>query len=415
MDPMNLQQNNVVHVNDFINLIRGENEDPIYNFGSDLLNDCFIDKQFVSLAGNSIFDQNNNVVNAYDPNSTLSSFSYFGGKVKGEGEGEDENDGIYSSSKTTTTTIIAGESTKAKSRMKTDRSKTLITERRRRGQMKEKLYSLRSLVPNITKMDKASIIGDAVEYVHRLQAQANKLKAEIAGLETSTLVYESYQGSSSIIDDPLNILVTNNSHPISKMIMQIKMYQVEEKGYHGKIACNKGQGVAASLYKALESLAGFKVQNSNLVTVCDSLILTFTLNAEIAGLETSTLVYESYQGSSSIIDDPLNILVTNNSHPISKMIMQIKMYQVEEKGYHGKIACNKGQGVAASLYKALESLAGFKVQNSNLVTVCDSLILTFTLNVKGCDPEINLPNLKLWVTGALLNQGFEFMAFAHDA
>ncbi|XP_019457384.1 PREDICTED: transcription factor FER-LIKE IRON DEFICIENCY-INDUCED TRANSCRIPTION FACTOR-like isoform X2 [Lupinus angustifolius] len=313
MDPMNLQQNNVVHVNDFINLIRGENEDPIYNFGSDLLNDCFIDKQFVSLAGNSIFDQNNNVVNAYDPNSTLSSFSYFGGKVKGEGEGEDENDGIYSSSKTTTTTIIAGESTKAKSRMKTDRSKTLITERRRRGQMKEKLYSLRSLVPNITKMDKASIIGDAVEYVHRLQAQANKLKAEIAGLETSTLVYE------------------------------------------------------------------------------------------------------SYQGSSSIIDDPLNILVTNNSHPISKMIMQIKMYQVEEKGYHGKIACNKGQGVAASLYKALESLAGFKVQNSNLVTVCDSLILTFTLNVKGCDPEINLPNLKLWVTGALLNQGFEFMAFAHDA
>ncbi|CAL0321954.1 unnamed protein product [Lupinus luteus] len=310
---MNLQQNNVVHVNDFINLIRGENEDPIYNFGSDLLNDCFIDKQFVSLAGNSIFDQNSNVVNAYDPSSTLSSFSYFGGKVKGEGEGEEENDGIYSSSKTTTTTTaIAGDSTKTKSRPKTDRSKTLITERRRRSQMKEKLYALRSLVPNITKMDKASIIGDAVEYVHKLQAQANKLKAEIAGLETSTLVYESYQGSSSI-------------------------------------------------------------------------------------------------------DNPLNILVTNDNHPISKMIMQINMYQVEEKGYHGKIACNKGRGVAASLYKALESLAGFKVQNSNLVTVCDSLILTFTLNVKGSDPEINLPNLKLWVTGALLNQGFEFMAFAHDA
>ena len=46
-----------------------------------------------------------------------------------------------------------------------------------------------------------------------------------------------------------------------------------------------------------------------------------------------------------------------------------------------KIACNKGEGVAASLYRALESLAGFNVQNSNLETVCDSFLLTFTLNV----------------------------------
>lgn len=38
----------------------------------------------------------------------------------------------------------------AKSRR--DRSKTLISERRRRGRMKETLYELRSLVPNITKV-----------------------------------------------------------------------------------------------------------------------------------------------------------------------------------------------------------------------------------------------------------------------
>lgn len=54
---------------------------------------------------------------------------------------------------------------------------------------------------------------------------------------------------------------------------------------------------------------------------------------------------------------------------------------MEERGYYAKIVCNKGEGVAASLFRALESLAGFSVRNSNLATVCNSFQLTFTLNV----------------------------------
>ena len=42
--------------------------------------------------------------------------------------------------------------TGSRSRPGRDRARTLISERRRRGRMKEKLYELRSLVPNITKV-----------------------------------------------------------------------------------------------------------------------------------------------------------------------------------------------------------------------------------------------------------------------
>ncbi|CAL0324201.1 unnamed protein product [Lupinus luteus] len=311
---------NLMHINDhdelhgvidnlnfdqFINSIRGENEDLICNFGSDLNNDCFIDNQFQSFAGNPIFDYQTND-NAHDPilSSTLSSLSYFNGKLMGEGE-EEENDGVESSSAAKTT---MGTTANTKSKQKTDRSKTLISERRRRGRMKDKLYALRSLVPDITKMDKASIIGDAVQYVHGLQAQAKKLKAEVSGLETSLLVSQKYQGS----------------------------------------------------------------------------------------INNSIMVHATY-----------------NSHPICKKILQMDMFQVEERGYYAKIVSNKGEGVASSLYKALESLTGFNVHNSNLATICDSLVLTFTLTVKGSDLEINLPNLKLWVTGALVNQGFEVMPYFH--
>lgn len=63
------------------------------------------------------------------------------------------------------------------------------------------------------------------------------------------------------------------------------------------------------------------------------------------------------------------------------MALQIDVFQVEEKGFYVRVVCNKGQGVAASLYKALDSFSSFIVQSSNLATADKNFVLTFTLNV----------------------------------
>jgi hypothetical protein len=84
--------------------------------------------------------------------------------------------------------------------------------------------------------------------------------------------------------------------------------------------------------------------------------------------------------------------------------------QVEEKGFYVRLVCNKGEGVAPSLYKSLESLTSFQVQNSNLSSPSpDTYLLTYTLDGTCFEQSLNLPNLKLWITGSLLNQGFEFI------
>ncbi|KAG5080324.1 hypothetical protein JHK86_004389 [Glycine max] len=113
----------------FINLIRGENEDANYDhFGFDLINDCFVNNQQQPLSSpTNPFDLNNNnnnndVVNVYDPSSIFSFFSCFDGELKGEGE--EENDGEHSSGTATT------KNADGKPKLKTDRSKTLISERR---------------------------------------------------------------------------------------------------------------------------------------------------------------------------------------------------------------------------------------------------------------------------------------------
>ncbi|XP_030959272.1 transcription factor FER-LIKE IRON DEFICIENCY-INDUCED TRANSCRIPTION FACTOR [Quercus lobata] len=276
---MEASANPLVNINDFelhdfidetnfhhcINLIRGSN-DPVVNFDTDLINGCFVDNQF---GPNPVdmYDFNGTTMMT-DPNTMFNTLGSFGDDVQ---DGDEDNDREDSSATTTTTTT-----TTPTKRAKGDRSRTLISERRRRGKMKEKLYALRSLVPNITKMDKASIVGDAVLYVQELQSKAKQLKSEIAGLEASLVGSERYQGS---IESPKKVQVLQNNYQVSKkIIMQMDVYQVEERGFYVRLVCNKGGGVALSLYKALESLTNFIVQSSNLATVSERFVLTFTLN-----------------------------------------------------------------------------------------------------------------------------------------
>lgn len=74
------------------------------------------------------------------------------------------------------------------------------------------------------------------------------------------------------------------------------------------------------------------------------------------------------------------------------MDLQIDVYQVEEKGYYVRIVSNKGHGVAASLYKALESFSTFTLQSSNLATLNDTFLFTFTLNVSSLSIYLKFNN-----------------------
>jgi len=52
-------------------------------------------------------------------------------------------------------------------------------ERQRREKLNHRFYALRSAVPNVSKMDKASLLADAVEYINDLKAKIEDLEAKL--------------------------------------------------------------------------------------------------------------------------------------------------------------------------------------------------------------------------------------------
>ncbi|XP_040985788.1 transcription factor MYC2-like [Juglans microcarpa x Juglans regia] len=80
-------------------------------------------------------------------------------------------------------------------------------ERQRREKLNHRFYALRSAVPNVSKMDKASLLADAVVYINELKAKIKNLEAKLkaqsprANINSgmSTYMYENQSRATNIV------------------------------------------------------------------------------------------------------------------------------------------------------------------------------------------------------------------------
>lgn len=163
--------------------------------------------------------------------------------------------------------------------------KTLLLERRRRGQLNERLYTLRSLVPKITKMDKASIVGDAISYVEGLQRELKDIRNEIEELRSnvsrqieSTTLERSNSAGSDLDYEMQPYEEGNGNSPTSKealtlSIIEVNVSQIKDRMFHIKIDCQKNPGVLVRLMRALESIQ-LDFQNASVSSVDGHMIKT---------------------------------------------------------------------------------------------------------------------------------------------
>eukprot|EP00250_Pteridium_aquilinum_P000769 c10933_g1_i1 orf=1-2289(-) len=70
-------------------------------------------------------------------------------------------------------------------------------ERQRRERLNQHFYALRAVVPNVTKMDKASLLADAASYIQEIKAKMHDLESEKNGLLVQLETFKKKEGMDS--------------------------------------------------------------------------------------------------------------------------------------------------------------------------------------------------------------------------
>ncbi|XVF52354.1 hypothetical protein PTKIN_Ptkin05aG0012000 [Pterospermum kingtungense] len=151
-------------------------------------------------------------------------------------------------------------------------------ERQRREKLNQRFYALRAVVPNVSKMDKASLLGDAISYINELrmklqnsdsekeelQKQVDEMRTELAGKD-----------SRSAPPPPDQDLKMSNH--LGNKLIELDI-DVKIIGWDAmiRIQCNKKNHPAARLMAALKDL-DLDVHHASVSVVNDLMIQQATV------------------------------------------------------------------------------------------------------------------------------------------
>ncbi|KAF7837966.1 transcription factor bHLH35 [Senna tora] len=172
-------------------------------------------------------------------------------------------------------------------------SKNIVSERNRRKKLNERLFALRAVVPNISKMDKASIIKDAIEYIQHLHEQEKSIEAEITELESGKQMKKTCNDIDFEQDLPVLLrskkkkteqqqqlydsVINSRNFPIE--VLELRVKYMREKTVVVSLTCSKRTDTMVKLCEVFESLK-LKIITANITCFSGRLLKTVFIEAD---------------------------------------------------------------------------------------------------------------------------------------
>ncbi|KAL5787911.1 hypothetical protein ACOSP7_004860 [Xanthoceras sorbifolium] len=145
----------------------------------------------------------------------------------------------------------------------------IIAERKRREKLSQRFIALSSIVPGLKKMDKASVLGDAIKYLKQLQEKVKTLEEQTSKktMESVVFVKKSQlfaEGDSSCSDGNSSI-----THAFNEPLPEIEA-RFCDKNVLIRVHCEKRKGMFEKTVAAIENLH---------LTIINSSVMTFGTSA----------------------------------------------------------------------------------------------------------------------------------------
>lgn len=149
-------------------------------------------------------------------------------------------------------------------------------ERQRREKLNQRFYALRAVVPNVSKMDKASLLGDAISYINELKSKLQAVESDKEDLQKQIDSVKELAGKDSSRPPTDPDLSMSNHHGSSKLIdldIDVKII-----GWDAMIRmqCSKKNHPAARFMSALKEL-DLDVNHASVSVVNDLMIQQATV------------------------------------------------------------------------------------------------------------------------------------------
>jgi transcription factor MYC2 len=188
-------------------------------------------------------------------------------------------------------------------------------ERQRREKLNQRFYALRAVVPNVSKMDKASLLDDAKTYIQDLQRKLEETESQIMELQNDA------RGSSNKpleLPVPIITLTTTNSSekglqsnlkmstkataappPLREFLLEEKPtvhVQIMGQEVVIQLSCSKDIYTIANVILALQDL-DLEVQHSNTSAVENTILHILIVKMKMAELLTKEQLVNSLEGA----------------------------------------------------------------------------------------------------------------------
>ncbi|KAM1032068.1 hypothetical protein ACFX15_035088 [Malus domestica] len=101
-------------------------------------------------------------------------------------------------------------------------------ERQRREKLNQRFYALRAVVPNISKMDKASLLGDAITYITDLQMKIRLMETEkqMVNNKGKQLPVPEIDFQERLEDAVVRMNCPLDSHPVSEVFRTLREHKI---------------------------------------------------------------------------------------------------------------------------------------------------------------------------------------------